>query len=180
MTDNFSIGNSLGFNFTQTYLPPYDQTAAISTTNSPDNPALPVAIGTHALGSNNTEYVFCLASAALARSCWVGIAPLTFIATAGTLTMAVQQSHQLGVAQTAVAAGSYCWVAIRGSQLQVLAKLGSLANAKLYPSTSAGRVSSTSVHTSGPLTGITLTQSSTSARLLTGVTCHATWPRLLV
>lgn len=180
MTDNISIANNLGVNLTQTYLPPYDQTAAISATNDPSNPPLPFTIGTHMLGSNNTEYVFCLASAALARSQWVGIAPLTFIATVGTLAMAVAQSHQLGVAQTAIAAGSYGWIAIRGSQLQVLAKLGSLANAKLYPSTSAGRVSSTSIHTSGPLTGITLTQSSTSARLTTGTTCHATWPRLLV
>lgn len=180
MTVNFSINQGLGFNFTQTYLPPYDQTAAISATNDPSNPALPCAVGTHALGTGNTEYVFCLATAGLTAGNWVGIVPVTFSAVAGTLAMAVAQSHQFGIAQTTIAAGSYGWIAIRGANLQILAKLGSLANVKVYPSTSAGRVSSTSVHTSGPLTGITLTQSSTSARLAGGVTCHATWPRLLV
>lgn len=181
MTVNFSIANNLGFNFTQTYLPPYDQTAAISATNDPSNPSLPCAVGTHALGTNGTEYVFCLCGAsALVANQWVGIVPVTFSTVPGSLAIAVAQSHQLGLAQTACAVGSYCWVAIRGMSLQVLAKLGSLANAKVYPSTSNGRVSTTSVHTSGPLTGLILTQSSTSARLTTGVTCYASWPRLLV
>lgn len=179
MTVNFSIANNLGFNFTQTYLPPYDQTAAISTTNSPDNPALPCAIGTHALGTNNTEYVFGLAAAAIATNQWVVVTPVTFSIAVGTKLLATQQAGQFGIAQTAIASGSYGWIAIRGAALTVLAKLGTLANVRVYASSSNGRVVGSTSFNSGVLTGITLTQSTTSARL-TGTTCHATWPRLLV
>lgn len=179
MTVNFSITNNLGFNFTQTYLPPYDQTAAISATNDPSNPALPCAIGTHALGTNNTEYVFCKAGAALATNQWVVITPVTFSTVVGTKLLATQQAGQFGIAQTAIASGSFGWVAIRGSALTVLAKLGTLANVKVFASSSNGTVVGSTSFNSGVLTGITLTQSTTSARL-SGTTCHATWPRLLV
>jgi hypothetical protein len=183
LTTNYSLDGREGVDFTATYTP-YDQTAAVSSTNSPDNPGPPFALGTHVIGSSGTEYLFVKAGSAIAQYQWVGITPTTWSAAPGTLTMAVQQSVDVGFAQTAIASGAYGWVAIRGENIKVLAKKGSLANVKLYPSTSNGTLSSTSVHTSGPVLGTILTQSCTSG--ITGANpsgptqFYASWPRVLV
>jgi hypothetical protein len=183
LTTNYSVANTEGIDFTATYTP-YDQTAAVSSTNSPDNPGPPFTLGTHVLGSSGTEYLFVKATTAIAQYQWVGITPTTWGAVPGTLAQAVAQSVDVGFAQTAIAASAYGWVAIRGENLKVLAKKGSLANAKLYPSTSNGTLSSTSVHTSGPVLGVILTQSCTSgitqANPSGATQMYASWPRVLV
>lgn len=164
-----------GINLALTYTA-YDQTAAISSTNSPDNPGPPFALGTHALGSDGSEYVFVKASAAIAQYAAVAI-PQTFLVTVLTLAN-VQALSPYGFAQVALASGEYGWVCIRGNGIGVLAKLSSLANRPVYISnTSPGRVTTTSVRNTsgGALVNVVLTTSSTSTP--SGATvANAPWP----
>jgi hypothetical protein len=152
-----------GINFATTYTP-YDQTAAISSTNSPDNPGPPFTLGTHAFGSDGSEFVFCKATEAITQYAAVSIST-TFSVAHLTLTT-LRTLTDYGFAQVAIASGAYGWVAIRGQGIGVLARLSSLANVPCYiSSVSAGRVTTTSVRlTSGGLLMTTvLTTSSTTS-----------------
>lgn len=171
----FNTLNTEGIDFTQTYTP-YVQSSAVSSTNSPDNLGPMFTVGTHVLGSNGTEYVFCQASAAITQYQAVSIST-TFQATGLTLAT-LRQLTDYGFAQVAVAANAYFWCAIRGQGLGVLARQGSLANVPVYISNvSAGVVTTTSVRNTsgGTLLNVVLTTSSTSSP--SGVVVvNATWP----
>lgn len=164
-----------GVNFTQTYLA-YDATAAISSTNDPSYPGAPFAVGTHMLGSDNTEYVFVKASADLAQYAAVGI-DAAGLATILTFAQVVA-GKEYGWPQVAIASGYYGWVAIRGLGIGVLARTSSLANVPCYiSSVSAGRITTTSVRTTsgGRLTNVVLTTSVTATP--SGATvANAAWP----
>ena len=172
---DFSIQSLEGINFTLTYTA-YDQTAAISSTNSPDNPGPPFAVGTHAFGTDGTEYIFVKATSAVeqysavAISTTSGVVPLT-LALLRTLT-------DYGFAQVAIALNAYGWVAIRGQGIGVLARIGSLAGVPCYISNiSAGRITTTSVRNTsgGTLMNVVLTTSSTTSP--SGATvANAPWP----
>lgn len=164
-----------GINFSTTYTP-YDQTAVSSSTNSPDNPGPPFTVGTHAFGTDNSEYVFVKASAAITQYSVVAIDANSNVT---TLTLALLQAGtDYGFAQVAIASGAYGWVAIRGQGIGVLAKIGSLAGKPVYISSlSAGRVTTTSVRNTsgGALTNVVLTTSSTTTP--SGATvANASWP----
>ncbi len=176
-TPNFSIIGLEGVDLTQSY--------AISS-STPEFPNAPFAVGTHAIGSNGSEYMFVKASTAIAR--WQAVSIDTTEAAAVPLTIALANSgSEIGFAQVAIAALSYGWVALRGQQIGVLAKKASLAAVKLYvSSTSPGTLTSTSVRTSALVQGVTLTTSCTSAMLSpvvavsAVVVATATWPRGIV
>ncbi len=172
---DFNIANTEGINFSLTYTA-YDQTAAISSTNSPDNPGPPFQVGTHANGTDGTEYTFVKATTAVAQYCAVAISTTSQVV---PLTLAaVQQLTDYGFAQVAIAASAYGWVAIRGQGIGVLARLSSLANVPVYiSSVSPGRVTTTSVRNTsgGCLVNVVLTTSSTSTP--SGATvANASWP----
>lgn len=172
---DFSISPMGGFNFSLTYTA-YDQTAAITATNTPENPGPPVAVGTHALGTDGTEYVFVKASAAITQYAAVSIDASHNVT---TLTLALMQAlTDYGFAQVAIASGAYGWVAIRGQGIGVLARIGSLAAKPCYISNlSAGRITTTSVRSlsGGTLFNVVLTTSSTTTP--SGATvANAPWP----
>ena len=172
---DFSVTPSLGYNFSTTYTA-YDQTAAITATNSPDNPGPPVAVGTHALGTDGTEYVFVKATTAIEQYSAVSI---NASSAAVPLTLALLRAlSDYGFAQVAIAASAYGWVAIRGQGIGVLARIGSLAGVPCYISSiSAGRVTTTSVRNTsgGTLVNVVLTTSSTTTP--SGATvANAPWP----
>lgn len=158
---NFNITPLDGIDFSATYTS-YDQTAAVSSTNSPDNPGPPFAVGTHALGSNGTEYIFVKATNAISQYSVVAISNAE---AATPLTLALAQAlTPYGFAQVAIAASAYGWVAIRGENLGALARLSSLKGVPVYiSSVSAGRLTTTSVRTTsgGQLVNVVLTTSST-------------------
>lgn len=171
---NINISTIEGVDYAQTY------TVSSST---PEYPNAPFPVGTHSLGSNGSEYIFVKASTAIRR--WQAVAIDLTAAAAVPATKALANAQtQIGFAQAAIAASDYGWVAIRGENIGVLARKGSLANVKLYVSNnSPGALSSTSVITSAYVSGIVLTTSCTSA--MTGanssavVVAVATWPRTL-
>lgn len=164
-----------GINFSTTYTA-YDQTAATSSTNDPSNPGPPFAVGTHALGSDGTEYIFVKATTAVEQYSAVSISTVDAVV---PLTLALLRAlSDYGFAQVAIAASSYGWVAIRGQGIGVLARIGSLAGVPCYISSiSAGRVTTTSVRNTsgGTLVNVVLTTSSTTTP--SGATvANAPWP----
>lgn len=172
---DFNTQNMEGVNFSLTYTA-YDQTAATSSTNTPDNPGPPFQVGTHAFGTDGTEYVFVKATTAVEQYSAVAISTTSQVV---PLTLALlRQLTDYGFAQVAIAAGAYGWVAIRGQGIGVLARIGSLANVPVYISNvSAGRVTTTSVRNTsgGTLVNVVLTTSSTTTP--SGATvANAPWP----
>lgn len=164
-----------GVNFSTVYTP-YDQTAATSSTNDPSNPGPPFTLGTHALGTDGTEYIFCKATAAVAQYAAVAIDTTSNIT---TLTLAgLRALTDYGWPQVAIASGAYGWVAIRGQGIGVLARLSSLAGVPCYiSSVSAGRITTTSVRSTsgGTMLNVVLTTSVTSSP--SGATvANAPWP----
>lgn len=177
-TPDFAIIGLEGVDFTQTY--------AVNVTTTPELPNAPFLPGTHAVGSDGSEYTFVKASVAIAQ--WQAVSVDTTAAAVVPLTIALANSgSEIGWAQVAIPALSFAWVAIRGQSIGVLAKKSSLAAVKLYvSSTSPGTLTSTSVRTSALVQGVVLTTSCTSA-MLTSVTAVsgpvvalATWPRGIV
>lgn len=98
-----------GINFSLTYLP-YDQTAAITSTNSPDNPGPPFQVGTVAMGTGDSAFVFVKASGAFVNGDVVVIGTDFTAASVTTTTATGSFQKQVGVAVVAVASGSYGWV----------------------------------------------------------------------
>jgi hypothetical protein len=108
-TYQFNTANTEGVNFGLTYTA-YDQTAAISATNSPDNPGPPFQLGQTVKGSGDSDFVFVKASAAIGAgdTCLISTA---FNAAGITTTTATSAFGQLvGVAVVAIASGSYGWI----------------------------------------------------------------------
>lgn len=136
-TGSFVTTPSLGFNFNLTYTA-YDQTAVSSATNSPDNPGPPVAVGTVANGTGDTTFVFVKASAAIAAGDVCQITTATQFATGVTTTNALL-GNQIGVAQVAIASGSYGWLQRNGacSNISVAAVV---ANVQLATTATAGQL----------------------------------------
>lgn len=172
---NFAISPEEGIDFGATY--------TIST-STPEYPAAPFLQGMHWLGTNGSEYVFAKTGtnavpqyAACAMDVLYGA---VVVATAASITAQLQ----IGFPQASggVPGLSFGWFAIRGEQIGVLARKGSLAASKLYVSAvSAGVLTSLSVRTSALLTGIVLNTSSTSVSSAASavVVANATWPRSL-
>lgn len=172
---DYVVSGIEGINFATTYTP-YDQTAAFSSTNDPAAPGPPFTVGTHAIATDGTEYIFCKASAAVAQYAAVSIDQNSNIT---TLTLALLRAlTDYGWPQVAIASGAYGWVAIRGKGIGVLARLSSLANVPCYISNvSAGRITTTSVRSTsgGTMLNVVLTTSVTSNP--SGATvANASWP----
>ncbi len=98
------------------------------------------APGTRIAGSDGTEWVYVQAGGAIARYDYVTVDE-TFQAAAGT-KKAVDDGHEIAIAQTAFADDAYGWVATRGQgkalKLNVLANCA--ADAALYTSAQAGKL----------------------------------------
>jgi hypothetical protein len=104
--------NTEGINFNTTYTA-YDQTAAISATNSVDNPGPPFSVGTYARGTNQSEFVFVKASAAIVLG-YVCVIDSAYNA-AGVTTTNGKLGMLLGVAPVAIASGAYGWLQRAGT-----------------------------------------------------------------
>ncbi len=111
-TANYNTANTAGVNVNQTYTS-YDQTAAISATNSPDNPGPPFTVGTTVKGTNDSDFVFIKASAAIAVADVVLIT--TAFLAAGITTTNATFGSLVGVAPVAIASGAYGWVQRAGN-----------------------------------------------------------------
>lgn len=138
MTYTVPLHNTMskeGVDLTVTYTA-YDQTAATSSTNTPDYPAPPFVIGETVESSNGGEFMFVKASSAISQYDFVGIstnfnaAPLSVSTTAAAPVVAV--------AQVAIASGSYGWVCLRGGAVSGNVLLSCATSSALYATATAG------------------------------------------
>lgn len=160
---NFTTMNSEGVDVTAIYTP-YDQTAAISSTNDPSNPGPPFALGTQIIAANGTKWMFVKTTTVITQGMTVAI-PNTFVAVAiggaGAATALPEGTGtQIGFYQnsTSTASGNFFWVALSGNVTVLVASAG--ITVPLY-----------SLDTAGALTGATNT---VSHYQISGITCVVT------
>lgn len=152
---------NLGINFNTTYLA-YDQTAAISATNSPDNPGPPFTVGTTVKGTGESEFIFVKASAAIAVGDVCQITTTTAAAT-GITTANGLLGNLIGVAQVAIASGSYGWLQRAGACSNINVIGATVPNVLLFTTTTAGTIDDASTTGNKTITGIVITATSPAA-----------------
>lgn len=158
-TANYNTANTEGVNFNTTYTP-YDQTAAISSTNDPSNPGPPFTLGTTVKGQNDSDYVFVKASSAIAVSDVVLIST-TFNAASLTTTTGTFGSL-VGVAAVAIASGAYGWVQRAGNCDSGINVAGlCLPNVQLATTATAGTLDDATTTGLKNVNGIIITASNT-------------------
>lgn len=124
-----------GIDLTATYSV-YDQTAAQSSTNSPDYPAPPFFKGQTVETSNGGLFMFVQASSAISQYDFVGIS--TDFTAASLSVSTTGAAPILAVAQTAIASGYRGWVCLRGGGVSGNVILSTAASAALYATTVPG------------------------------------------
>lgn len=157
-TTLFPITPTEGVNFNATYTA-YDQTAAVSATNSPDNPGPPFAVGTVMKGTGESEWIFVKASAAIAAGDVCQITTATGAATGITTTNGLL-GNLIGVAQVAIASGSYGWLQRAGATQLINTISATQPNVTLYTTATAGVLDDASTTGVKTVNGIVLTASS--------------------
>lgn len=161
---------SEGVNFNTTYTS-YDQTAAITATNSPDNPGPPFSQGTYMRGTNESDFVFVKATAAVSAGnlCTISSA----FTVAGATTTTALYGNLLGYAVGDIASGAFGWVQRAGAVSGgILAVANTNPNVKLYATATAGLTSSTSTTGNKTLLGVTITTTATSSATGTAATLN--------
>ncbi len=154
-TTNYVSTPKEGVDFNATYTS-YDQTAAVSSTNSPDNPGPPFVLGDIVSGTGDSEFVFVKASAAITLGDVVQITT-AFNASAVT-TSAGSFGLLLGVAPVAIASGAYGWVQRSGYCSGGIRVVGSTGdNVQLYTTTVGGVISSAATTGNKTISGIIIT-----------------------
>jgi len=161
-----------GVNFNTTFTP-YDQTAATSSTNDPSNPGPPFTLGTVIAGISGAEFMFCKASAAIAAGDVCQITTLTSAATGITTTNGLL-GDRVGVAQVAIASGSYGWLQIAGACQNVTVIGGTAPNVALYTSATAGALDDATTTGVKLVNGIIITATSGTATAAVAGTLN--WP----
>ena len=161
-----------GVNFNTTYTP-YDQTAAITSTNSPDNPGPPFKAGTVVAGGGGSEFLFVLASAAIAAGDVCQITTLTSAATGITTTNGLL-GDRVGVAQVAIASGAYGWLQIAGACQNITVAPSCAPNVLLYTTATAGEIDDATTTGVKLINGIVITATNSTATAAVAGTLN--WP----
>jgi hypothetical protein len=165
-TTLFNTANSGGIDFNATYTA-YDQTAAVSSTNSPDNPGPPVAVGTVLKGSGDSEFVFVKAGAAIALGDVCVITSTTQIANPVTTSLALF-GLQCGVAQVAIANGAYGWLQRNGKCANINVAASCVQNVQLAATATAGVIDDAVTTGLKNINGIIITTTVTGAATTAG------------
>lgn len=117
------------------------------------------ALGTRVF-ANGTEFQYVKSGEAISQYMSVAIDE-DYLAKKLTLALC-DAKHKWGAAQVAFSASlQYGWVAVAGSNFNILVKLSCAADAALFTTSSAGVLDDTS--TSGVLLGVTIVTSATSS-----------------
>lgn len=107
----------------------------------------PMTLGTRAMGNNDTVWVFVQAKSAITQYDCVLIDE-NFQAQSITTTLATARSgdagDQLGFAQVAFAQYDFGWVCLRGAGIKVRGLANATADRRLYTTTTAGKLGTTS------------------------------------
>ena len=125
-------------------------------------PAAEHAPGTRVAGSEGTEWVYVQAAGAIARYDYVTVDE-TFQAASGTKA-AVDDGHEIGIAQTAFADDAFGWVATRGqgAGLKVNVLANCAADAALHTSARAGKLDDAAASQTR-IEGVTITAANAGA-----------------
>lgn len=163
----FVTSGALGINLAQTFTP--------STDLYPYPGANNFALGTVVLGTDNSQWVYVLASGNIAQYDFVGIDE-NFAAAPLDETMA-DDGWQVGVAQVAIDSASYGWVCTKGAN--VTGKIGAscAADVPLYISATAGTLDDAAgSSTYSKIDGIVAVVGNT-ATVSANVEVLITWPK---
>lgn len=167
---NFNTANTAGINFGEAYAPPSNQTGTLT----PYVPDIGIEIGTRVNGSNNSQYVFCVAGEAIDAGMTVSVDE-DF--TALKITAALAGTGQfIGVAQATLANTYYGWVAVGGSNIDVLVATAAAQDVALWTTSTAGVLDDASSSVEVRIDGIVIVASNQSsiAGLVEGI---ISWPR---
>ena len=128
-----------GVNFSAIYTA-YDQTAAISSTNSPDNPGPPFAVGTVMNATDGSIWMFAKASGGINQYDVVMIDP-TFLSAKQIVGGATPEAPKMRIGfyqnATALVANNYAWFMQSG--VPTINVLGScVKNVQLYTTNTSG------------------------------------------
>lgn len=156
----------------------------VSASLTPETPAPPFAIGTEVIGANGAQYIFVQASTSISANDFLAITGAnqansltnTNVAAAGGVRIGVAPGAPV-VTSTGIAALSYFWAALNGSQLIGNGVAASTtSNVQLLTSAVAGVVSSVTGSSGQPLGGVVMTLSATA----NPQTFALTWPRIVL
>lgn len=168
-TVNFNTIPDSGIDFNATYTV-YDQTAAVTATNSPDNPGPPFVVGATVKGSNDSDYVFIKATAAIAIG---NVCVISSTYTAQGITTALALLGKLvGVAPVAIASGAYGWLQRAGTcDSGILAVTNTQPNVGLLATTTAGQIDDATTTGNKNITGMILyaTSNTTTTAVAVGI-----------
>lgn len=166
-TVNTIITPSEGVNFNTTYTA-YDQTAAITATNAPENPGPPFSVGTIMNGTNDSQYVFVKAAAAITLG-YVCVIDSAYNAQGITTALALL-GKLVGVAPVAIASGSYGWLQRSGTcDGGILAVANTQPNVGILATTTAGVVDDVTTTGNKNITGLILNATNGTSTTSVGV-----------
>lgn len=158
----------------------YDQTAAISSTNSPDNPGPPFAVGTEVVATDGSIWQFVKFTAGVNQYDVVMISPSTGGAKqiiGGGAGEAVLSKVGFYQNSTAAVANNYGWVMISG--VPTINVLGSCAKlVQLYTTDTSGKLDDAiATGSQYPVRNVTLT-TTISSTTASSNTAQAPWPAI--
>jgi hypothetical protein len=136
------------------------------------------ALGTHVLGTQDTEWVYCQANTSISARTMIAF---TALGSAGMASGAdLLAGAQLATAQTTVSVSSFFWAAIRGIGLTVLTtgSCTSVAQGVFLASTGIPTgVLSNVGSASGTLAGVSFTDTTNQTATSTFTVATLSWPR---
>lgn len=173
MATNFNTANTAGINFGTIYAPP--SYASSTASLIPYVEDIGVAKGTVVAGSNNSQYVFCVAGEAISAGMAIAVDE-DFTALKLTATLAATGQF-IGVAPAAsVTSGYYFWAARGGSNVSILVATLCAADISLWTTATAGLLDDASGTAQVQIPGISAvtTNSASISALVEGI---IQWPR---
>lgn len=153
----------------------YPNSSLVGANFNSTNTAAQFALGTKALGSSGTQWMYVYMSGAASAGSALVISQ-TGTAAAATIALAMSPAKTIAFAQTAFAAADYGWVANGGLAVYVQASATVVAvTTGMYIGTTAGHLSTTVG--SATLYGVQITGSSATATVW-ATEGTVTWPRI--
>lgn len=130
-------------------------------------------LGTVALGTDGTEWMYVKATSAIAANYCAAI-DHDFNAVPITAALAAA-GHTIGFAQTAFSSGDYGWIPLRGSNINVAVAASCAKNVQLYTTATAGVLDDTATSTQTLLRGVVIVTTNGTASQ-TSIEARITYP----
>lgn len=136
-----------------------------------------VALGTIAMGTNGSMWMYVLAGAAVRQYAFATVDQAYSLIEATKANVLL--GYRVAFPQIAFASGDYGWVALSGVNIKSLGLASILPNIAIYTSGTAGNLGTTATgHTK--ISGLTITATAGTATTGNTVNCLATWPHAAI